>query len=86
MVSLIESQLLVNYHSSDKTLLPSKKVIRKRGKVAQFKHKDGSVHPHFSTGDSIRASLHNVHYFGAIKYPIKNENGLPICVSKSLLT
>lgn len=78
VVSLIESQLLVNYHSSDKTLLPSKKVIRKRGKVAQFKHKDGSVHPHFSTGDSIRASLHNVHYFGAIKYPIKNENGLPI--------
>lgn len=78
VVSLIESQVLVNYHSSDKTLVPAKKVIRKRGKVVLFKHKDGSVHPHISTGDSIRASLHNVHYFGAIKYPVKNGNELPV--------
>lgn len=78
VVSLIESQLLVNHHSSDKTLVPSTKVIRKRGKVALFKHKDGSVHPHVSTGDSIRGSLHKDSFFGAIKYPVKNSNGLPI--------
>ena len=78
VVSLIESQVLVNYHSSDKTLVPSKRIIRKRGKVVQFKHKDGSVHPHVSTGDSIRASLHNEHYFGAIKYPIRDKDGLPV--------
>ena len=77
MVSLIESQVLVNYHSSDKTLVPAKKIIRKRGKVTLFKHKDGSVHPHISTGDSIRASLHKDHYFGAIKYPVTDENGMP---------
>lgn len=78
VVSLIESQLLVNHHASDKTLVPSKKIIRKRGKIALFKHKDGSVHPHISTGDSIRGSLHRDSFFGAIKYPVKDENGLPI--------
>ena len=78
VVSLIKSEVLVNYHSSDKTLVPSRKVIRRRGKVVQFKHKDGSVHSHISTGDSIRASLHNVHYFGAIKYPIRDKNGFPM--------
>lgn len=78
VVSLIESQLLVNHHSSDKTLIPSKKIIRKRGKAVLFHHKDGSVHPHISTGDSIRASLHKDSFFGAIKYPVKDENGLPM--------
>lgn len=78
VVSLIESQLLVNYHSSDKTLVPSKKVVRKRGKIALFKHKDGSVHSHVSTGDSIRGSLHAKSFFGAIKYPVKNEYGFPM--------
>ena len=78
VVSLIESRLLVNHHSSDNTLVHSKKVIRKRGKIVQFKHKDGSMHPHISTGDSIRASLHEYSFFGAIKYPVKDENGFPI--------
>lgn len=78
VISLIESQVLVNYHSSDKTFIPAKKVIRKRGKVVLFKHKDGSVHPHISTGDCIRGSLHKDSFFGAIKYPIKDEHGLPI--------
>ena len=78
VVSLIESQLLVNHHSSDKTLVPSKKVIRKRGKIVLFHHKDGSVHHHVSTGDSIRGSLHKEHYFGAIKCPVKDEKGFPV--------
>ena len=78
VVSLIESRLLVNHHSSDKTLVPSKKIIRKRGKIVLFEHKDGSVHPHTSTGDSIRGSLHKVSSFGAIKYPVKGDNGFPI--------
>ena len=77
MISLIESQVLVNYHSSDKTLVPSKKKIRKRGKIVQFKHKDGSVHSHISTGDCIRASLHKDSFYGAIKYPVIDENGMP---------
>ena len=77
VVTLIESQVLVNYHSSDKTLVPAKKIIRKRGKVVLFKHKDGSVHHHISTGDSIRGSLHKDSFFGAIKYPVKDEHGFP---------
>lgn len=77
VVKLIESQLLVNYHSSDKTLVPSKKIIRKRGRLVLFKHKDGSVHPHVSTGDSIRGALHKESFFGAIKYPLKDEMGFP---------
>lgn len=77
VVSQIVSQVLVNYHSSDKTLVPSKKLIRKRGKIVQFKHKDGSVHLHISTGDCIRGSLHKESFFGAIKYPVRDECGFP---------
>ena len=77
VVSLINSQILVNHHSTDKTLVPAKKVIRKRGKIVQFKHCDGSVHPHISTGDCIRASLHKKSFYGAIKYPIVDEMGKP---------
>lgn len=77
VVSFIESNILINHHSTDKTLIPAKKVIRKRGKVVQFKHKDGSVHTHISTGDSIRASLHKESFYGAIKFPVMDENGVP---------
>lgn len=77
VVSFIESHILINYHSTDKTLIPAKKVIRKRGKIVQFKHKDGSIHSHISTGDSIRASLHKESFYGAIKYPVTDENGMP---------
>ena len=76
-VSIIISNVLVNHHSADKTLVPAKKVVRNRGKIVQFKHKDGSVHSHISTGDSIRASLHKESFYGAIKYPIIDENGFP---------
>ncbi len=77
IISFIESNILVNHHSSDKTLVPAKKTIRKRGKVVIFKHNDGSLHSHVSTGDCIRGSLHQESYYGAIKYPI-TENGIPI--------
>lgn len=81
VVNFIESHLLVNHLSSDKTFVPAKKVVRKRGKVVLFKHKDGSIHSHISTGDSIRASLHKETFYGAIKYPDVDQNGIPIVES-----
>lgn len=80
-VELIDSRLLVNHLSTDKTFVPAKKIVRKRGKVVLFKHKDGSIHPHISTGDSIRASLHKETFYGAIKYPNVDQNGIPIVES-----
>ena len=84
-VNFIETHLLVNHHSSDKTFVPAKKVVRRRGRVVLFKHKDGSIHHHISTGDCIRGSLHKDTFYGAIRYPVVDKNGLPITEDGQLL-
>ena len=78
VINFINNRIIINHHSTDNTLVPAKKIIRRRGKVVQFKHKDGSIHQHIATGDSIRASLHKESFYGAIKYPITDKNGIPL--------
>ncbi len=75
----IEDEVLINYQADHRTLTPTFKTVRKRGKVQfvkvkwadgkwQYKlDKDGDKIPLQAKGDSIRGQLHKESYFGAIK-------------------
>lgn len=68
----IDDSILINNISNNQTLTPSKKIIRKRGKI-QFI--ENTHNPKVATGDTIRGQLHDETFFGAIKLPKKDENG-----------
>ena len=75
----IEDDVLINYQAQHRTLIPTYKTVRKRGKVQFVKEKtadgkwqykldkDGNKIPLSAQGDSIRGQLHKESYFGAIK-------------------
>lgn len=75
----IDDEVLINYQAQHKTLTPTYKTIRKRGKVQYVKEKldngkwqykldkDGNKMPMVANGDSIRGQLHKESFFGAIK-------------------
>lgn len=65
-VKEISRQMLIVHDSSDNTLKPSKKALRKRGKICRAA--DGTAI--YQQGDTARASLHKQTYYGAI-----NHNG-----------
>jgi CRISPR-associated endonuclease Csn1 len=64
----IENNVIINHIPHDKTLTPTIKHIRKRGK------KTGKI----AQGDSIRGQLHKETFLGAIKALERNEEGFPI--------
>lgn len=61
-VKEISRQMLIVHDSSDNTLKPSKKALRKRGKICHTA--DGDTI--YQQGDTARASLHKQTYYGAI--------------------
>lgn len=75
----IEDDVLINYQADHRTLTPTYKTVRKRGKVQfvkekladgkwQYKQdKNGNKIPLTAQGDSIRGQLHKESYLGAIK-------------------
>lgn len=75
----IEDDVLINYQADHRTLTPTYKTVRKRGKVqfvkeviadGKWKYKldiHGNKIPLTAKGDSIRGQLHKESYFGAIK-------------------
>ncbi|MCZ7613384.1 MAG: hypothetical protein M5T52_07575 [Ignavibacteriaceae bacterium] len=75
----IENHTLVNYIAQDRTLIPPKKNVRKRGRIQYVKEKiengkwqykldgNGKRIPLRSKGDSIRGKLHKETFYGAIK-------------------
>lgn len=75
----IEDDVLINYQADYRTLTPTYKTVRKRGKIQYVKEKraDGTWQykldkednkiPLISRGDSIRGQLHKESYFGAIR-------------------
>ena len=77
IVSHIENNILVNHVSKDQTLTPAKRKARVRGKEVFVKNKRGERVNKWITGDSIRGQLHKDSFFGAIRYPMTDENGLP---------
>lgn len=72
IVSYIENNIIVNHVAKDQTLTPSRRRIRRRGRVI----KDKNGNPLWKTGDSIRGQLHKETFFGAIKKPIVNGNSI----------
>lgn len=69
IVPYIEKNILINHQSKDQTLTPAHRRKRIRGKVVKDK---------WLTGDCIRGPLHKDTYYGAVKYPKTDDNGLPI--------
>ncbi|HOJ66885.1 MAG TPA: HNH endonuclease domain-containing protein [Paludibacteraceae bacterium] len=64
----IENNVIINHIPHDKTLTPTIKHIRKRGK------KTGKI----AQGDSIRGQLHKETFLGAIKVLERNSQGFPV--------
>lgn len=74
----IEEETLVNYISQDRTLVPTKKYMRKRGLIQYAKEKlpdgkwtykrdkHGNKIPLIAQGDSIRGQLHKETFYGVI--------------------
>lgn len=81
----ITNNILINFQPQYRTLTPTTKNVRKRGKqqFVEFKGDDGKWHykfdadgrkiPLMAKGDSIRGQLHNETFFGAIKMPEYEE-------------
>ncbi|MBS1550886.1 MAG: hypothetical protein JST15_02315 [Bacteroidetes bacterium] len=83
----IEDNILINHISNDRTLTPTKKTSRKRGKIEYLRDKknrkylldnNGNKIKKILTGDSVRGQLHKETFFGAIKVVKRDENGNPI--------
>ena len=83
----LKNDLLVNYAPEPRSLQETFKKVRKRGKIQyvqqtgpdgkkHFKrHADGSRVTKMAQGDTIRGSLHNDTFFGAIKVLEKDDDG-----------
>jgi len=71
VAEFIENNILIRHDSKDQTLAETRKKIRVRGKIK----KDANGKAMYMTGDAIRGRLHKETYFGAIKYPLTDENG-----------
>lgn len=75
----IQDTVLINYLPTHRTLTPTEKQVRKRGKIQFVKQKlangkwqykideQGNKIPLIAKGDSIRGQLHKLSNFGAIK-------------------
>jgi CRISPR-associated endonuclease Csn1 len=72
-IEQIEENILINNIAKDQALTPSKKIIRKRGKIVFI---PGTQIPKVATGDSIRGQLHKESFYGAIKKVIRDENNI----------
>lgn len=72
----IEENILINHISKDQTLTPANRKARKRGKEIFITDKNGNEVNKRITGDCIRGQLHKDSWFGAIKYPIKDSDGV----------
>lgn len=82
----IQDETLINYINQDRTLVPTVKYVRKRGRIQYVKEKLpngkwvyklddlGKKIPLIAQGDSIRGKLHKETFYGSIKKP--NEGSI----------
>lgn len=84
MISQIENEILINnIKDQDQTLTPSRKFVRKRGKIEYLRDKlgvylrdeDGKRIPKVAAGNSVRGQLHLDSFYGKIKIAAKDGNG-----------
>ncbi|KAF2518536.1 hypothetical protein E0W68_09445 [Flavobacterium salilacus subsp. salilacus] len=67
----IEHEILINNIAENKTTLPTYKKVRKRGKIV--KNDNGTIR--IAKGDTIRGQLHGETLYGAIKQPVRDNDG-----------
>src|SRR5690554_190442 len=84
MIEEIEKNILINnIVDKDQTLTPSRKKVRKRGRIVGLRDDSGKLLrdekrnkiPKIAQGDSVRGELHKQSYYGKIKIALKDENG-----------
>lgn len=84
MIEEIEKNILINnIVDKDQTLTPSRKKVRKRGRIVGLRDDSGKLLrdekrnkiPKIAQGDSVRGELHQQTYYGKIKVALKDENG-----------
>lgn len=71
VAEFIEDNILIRHDSKDRTLTPTKKKIRVRGKIK--KDENGNVR--YMTGDAIRGQIHEETWLGAITQFETDEDG-----------
>lgn len=81
----IQNKILINNLVDNRTVTPTYKIPRKRGKIDYIKIKDeegaynykfdnnGNKIPKTVKGDTIRGQLHGETFYGAIKQPLRND-------------
>lgn len=76
MIQEIKNNTLINnMQDQDRTLAPSKKKLRKNGKVVYIKDKYGKRSVKIQQGNSVRGQLHKESFYGKNKVAAKNEDG-----------
>ena len=69
----IENEILVSHHTSDVLPKQSKKIHRERGRIKR----DNNNNPIYQKGDTVRGSLHQQTFYGAIEKTDINKKGEP---------
>jgi CRISPR-associated endonuclease Csn1 len=77
VVSYIENNIIVRHQSKDQSLTPARRRQRVRGKVTI-----NGQQTRWITGDSLRGSLHQETWYGAIAMPKVDEKGCVILDEK----
>lgn len=77
MIEAIQNIILIyNIADRDQTLTPSKRIVRKRGRIVWI-DKEKRI-PKIAQGDSIRGELHQQTYYGKIRMVERDENKKPL--------
>lgn len=71
----INERILINHRSIDRTLAPSRRKARVRGRVLRDMDAQGQMHDRYKQGDSIRGNLHGDTYYGAITQWKRDNDG-----------
>lgn len=90
IIDFVDSRIIVAHNSNNRILMPSIKNVRVRGKKVQITDGHGNMKDMKSCGSSIRGTLHDQSYYGAITQwktngsgkILKDENGQPIISSE----
>ncbi|HOP05120.1 MAG TPA: HNH endonuclease domain-containing protein [Tenuifilaceae bacterium] len=85
-IQRIDDIIVVNNVSKNQTFTPSKRVVRKRGRIIYLRDSegrllrdsDGNPKPKIAQGDSIRGELHMDSFYGKIKVAKRDSEGKPL--------
>ena len=75
--SFINENIIISHNVKDQTLTPSRKRLRRRGRVVYNKKRenDNDKNPIWQTGDTLRGEIHKESYYAAITQYAKDKDG-----------